>query len=120
MRFGRLIVALAAVAALTVGGTAIWRVVDRAAALAGALAMTTLAGDGERGFADGPGARARFSDPFAVAIDGKGSLYVADAGETNRIRKIERDGRVSTLPGVISLSQSLGLPPFGGPRSDRK
>lgn len=26
--------------------------------------------------------------------------------------------RVTTLPGVISASQSLGLPPFGGPRSD--
>ncbi|HTM90663.1 MAG TPA: ABC transporter permease [Terriglobales bacterium] len=26
--------------------------------------------------------------------------------------------RVSTLPGVVSVTQSLGRPPFGGPRSD--
>lgn len=26
--------------------------------------------------------------------------------------------RVSTLPGVVSASQSLGLPPFGGPQTD--
>lgn len=61
--------------------------------------VTTLAGDGSPGFNDGPLNQARFADPFGIAVDGKGNLYVADAGESNRIRKITPDGIVSTLAG---------------------
>lgn len=59
----------------------------------------TLAGDGSPGFADGTLAQARFADPFGVAADSKGNLYVADAGENNRIRKVTPEGRVTTLAG---------------------
>ena len=72
-------------------------------------ALTTVAGNGERGSADGPGSSARFSDPFAVAIDAKGALYVADAGETNRIRKIAPDGRTTTLPGSFDTPSGLAV-----------
>jgi sugar lactone lactonase YvrE len=42
--------------------------------------VTTVAGlAGSRGSADGNGSAARFSDPFGVAVDSAGSVYVADS-----------------------------------------
>ncbi len=61
--------------------------------------VTTLAGDGIPGAADGPAASSRFDDPFGVALDAKGRVYVADAGDTNRIRSIAADGTVATFAG---------------------
>jgi sugar lactone lactonase YvrE len=60
--------------------------------------VTTIAGTGLRGFEDGPGIRAMFSDPKAVAIDASGDIYVADTGN-NAIRKIDSSGNVTTLAG---------------------
>jgi DNA-binding beta-propeller fold protein YncE len=59
--------------------------------------VTTLAGDGSPAFRDG--AQAAFSDPFGIAVAADGTVYVADAGENNRIRKIAADGAVMTLAG---------------------
>ena len=42
---------------------------------------------------------ARFSDPFGVAIAQDGTIYVSDAGDTQRIRRLSPDGAVSTLAG---------------------
>ena len=75
--------------------------------------LTTVAGNGARGFADGPVAKARFSDPFAVAIDAKGVLYVADAGDTNRIRKVTPDGRTTTLPGRFDTPSGVAVDQSG-------
>ena len=61
--------------------------------------VTTLAGDGIPGAADGPAASSRFDDPFGVALDNRGKVYVADAGDTNRIRSIAPDGTVATFAG---------------------
>ncbi|HEY0079240.1 MAG TPA: hypothetical protein VGB73_11385 [Pyrinomonadaceae bacterium] len=64
--------------------------------------VTTYAGDGSPGFQDaapGSPASARFADPFGLAIDREGNLYVADAGSSNRIRKLAPDGSVTTLAG---------------------
>lgn len=58
-----------------------------------------LAGDGVTGTRDDGGARARFSDPFGVAAGVDGTVYVADAGESQRIRGIAPDGRVFTVAG---------------------
>ncbi len=59
--------------------------------------VATLGGDGSPAFRDG--AQSAFSDPFAVAVSIDGTVYVADAGESNRIRKIAPDGTVTTLAG---------------------
>ena len=61
--------------------------------------VSILAGTGAPGFADGPARAARFADPFGVAVAADGTLYVADAGESNRIRKVTPQGEVSTLAG---------------------
>src|SRR5215213_5974099 len=59
--------------------------------------VTTIAGDGSPVIRDGkPSA---FSDPFGVAVAADGTIYVADAGESNRIRKISPEGNVTTLAG---------------------
>src|SRR5687767_618192 len=61
--------------------------------------VSVLAGDGVQGMADGPAERARFSEPFGIAAALDGTIFVADAGHADRIRRISPDGRVSTLAG---------------------
>lgn len=68
-------------------------------ALAPATRVTVLAGDGSRGLRDGAAAQARYADPYGVALDQSGNVYLADGGDNNRIRKIGADGVVSTLAG---------------------
>ena len=48
--------------------------------------VTTLAGGGGRGRADGTGSAARFNQPSGVATDAAGNVYVGDTGN-NGIRK---------------------------------
>jgi sugar lactone lactonase YvrE len=59
--------------------------------------VTTLAGDGSPVFRDGK--QSGFSDPFGIAVAKDGTIYVADAGESNSIRKIAPDGNVTTVAG---------------------
>ncbi|HKP72036.1 MAG TPA: hypothetical protein VJT82_03800, partial [Pyrinomonadaceae bacterium] len=62
--------------------------------------VTTLAGDGSPGTQDSQTAtQARLQDPFGVAVDTRGNVYVADAGDSNRIRRIAPDGSAATLAG---------------------
>lgn len=61
--------------------------------------VSVFSGDGRAGMRDGEAAIARFSDPFGVAAAPDGTIYVADAGDAQRIRRITADGTVSTLAG---------------------
>ncbi|KGK56484.1 gluconolaconase [Xanthomonas cannabis pv. phaseoli] len=58
-----------------------------------------VAGSGVRGAADGLAADAQFADPYGLAVDAQGTLYIADGGDTNRIRSLRADGHVHTLAG---------------------
>ena len=59
--------------------------------------VTRIAGDGSPVLRDGK--QSGFSDPFGVAVAKDRTVYVSDAGESNRIRKIAPDGSVTTLAG---------------------
>ena len=61
--------------------------------------VTTIAGSGAPGSREGAWDVAGFSDPFAVAVAPDGRIFVADAGDNNRIRRVDPDGRVVTLAG---------------------
>jgi streptogramin lyase len=68
--------------------------------------VTTLAGTaGGIGSSDGLGSAARFRGPDGIAVDGSGSVYVADCGN-NTIRKITAGGLVSTLAGTAGNTGS--------------
>ncbi len=62
-----------------------------------------LAGAG--GYANGFGSNARFNNPFAVAVDNQGNVYVSDSGN-NCIRKITPNRVVATLAGSPGNSGS--------------
>src|ERR1051326_3854988 len=60
--------------------------------------VSTLAGNGTAGYADGVGAAAIFNNPQGVAVGPSGVVYVADTAN-NRIRRIASNGTVTTLAG---------------------
>jgi len=79
--------------------------------------VSTLAGAGDAGAADGPGSSATFSNPIGIAIGPDGSLYVSDYFN-DVIRKIAGDGMVSTYAGTGNPGVTNGdcaTATFGGP-----
>ena len=60
--------------------------------------ITTVAGNGTSGYAGdgGPATSAGLYAPQALALDTLGNLYIAD---NNRIRKVARNGIITTVAG---------------------
>ncbi|HYD97227.1 MAG TPA: hypothetical protein VEC01_18020 [Noviherbaspirillum sp.] len=75
-------------------------------AIRGGVVTTIAGGAGRSGYADGAGDAAQFTLPSGIAAGANGDLYVAD--EYNRvIRKVARDGSVSTFAGVRDAGYQL-------------
>lgn len=63
--------------------------------------VTTYAGNGGWGNVDGPAENAEFYQPYDVAVDNQGNVYVT-CTHAYTIRKITPDGTVSTIAGIPS------------------
>jgi DNA-binding beta-propeller fold protein YncE len=63
--------------------------------------VTTIAGDGTKGFAGdgGPAASARLDEPYGVVVDAGGNVYFADR-LNRRVRRVDaRSGQIRTVAG---------------------
>jgi len=69
--------------------------------------VSTIAGKGTPGFADGDRNSAMFDTPCGIIVANDNSLIVADTGN-DRLRRISPEGNVTTLP-VADLSSPVGL-----------
>ena len=78
--------------------------------------ITTIAGQGSSGMGDGgPATAAEFTDPYGIAFDNSGNLYVSEYyGE--RIRKINAAGIITTVAGT----GFAGFAGDNGPATDAK
>lgn len=79
----------------------------RAAALPDVI--TTVAGTGLPGFGGdgGKATAAKLSSPRGLAVDANGALYIADTNN-NRIRRVERDGVITTYAGNGKPTGAVG------------
>ncbi|MGA3238396.1 MAG: protease pro-enzyme activation domain-containing protein [Bryobacteraceae bacterium] len=62
--------------------------------------ITTLVGNGGAGFSGdgGPAANAELYNPYGVAVDASGNLYIADSGNY-RVRMVSASGTITTVAG---------------------
>ncbi len=83
--------------------------------IAGTIA--TFAGNGTKGFSGdgGPASAAQLSDPNGIARGPDGALYICDT-TNHRIRKVTRDGRITTVAG----NGAKGFAGDGGPALEAK
>jgi prepilin-type N-terminal cleavage/methylation domain-containing protein len=68
--------------------------------------VSTYAGTGTSGNRNGPAGTAQFNNPYAVAADTAGNVFVADHNN-NAVRKIDKSGLVTTL--ASGFNQPSGL-----------
>jgi uncharacterized protein (TIGR03437 family) len=69
--------------------------------------ITTIAGTGVKGYSGdgGPATNALLTNPWSVAFDSLGNLYVAEP-EIHRVRKITPQGIISTFAGIGAFGSS--------------
>ena len=88
--------------------------------------ITTVAGNGTAGSAGdgGPATQAQLQQPYGIAVDPAGNLYIADLGN-NKIRKVSANGTISTFPSTslnaprnvaLDIAGNLYIAEFGGNR----
>lgn len=70
--------------------------------------VTTLAGSGVQGFADGTAATAEFNGMAGISVDANGYVYVAEFGN-QVIRKVTPAGDVTTLAGSGTPGSADGI-----------
>ena len=77
--------------------------------------VTTVAGNGTRGFSgDGQAATAaELNFPVAVAVDASGNLFIADL-YNNRIRKVSAGGTITTVAGNGAVNSQSGQGTYSG------
>lgn len=70
--------------------------------------ITTIAGCGEAGYSGdgGPAAAARLNEPYGIALDDRGTLYIADR-HNHCVRRVDPKGVITTFAGT-------GAAGFGG------
>ena len=85
--------------------------------------ITTVAGTGQPGGGGdgGPAVNAQLNNPFGVAVDSSGNIYVSEV-TGNRVRKITLDGTITTIAGKGTPGYSGDNGPardalINGPRS---
>jgi len=69
--------------------------------------VTTFAGNGNAGYADGSGLSALFNNPQGLAVDNNNNIYVSDSFN-NYIREISPAGTTSTLAGSRVIGYADG------------
>jgi len=74
--------------------------------------ISTVAGNGHPGYSgdNGPAAAAQLNQPYDLAMDGRGNLYIADYGN-QRVRAVGTDGNITTVAG----NGTSGATGDGGP-----
>jgi len=75
--------------------------------------VTTIAGTGVPGSANGSGLSATLNFPTGITIDPFGNLFVVDGG-TGNVRKIDTSGNVTTIAAAVSgFALSIAIDPNG-------
>ncbi|GHV87125.1 hypothetical protein AGMMS50255_4210 [Spirochaetia bacterium] len=70
--------------------------------------VSSFAGNGIPGFADGTGTATQFFTPVGIAVDTNGNIYVADTSN-NRIRRITSSGVVTSFAGINTAGYANGI-----------
>ena len=80
----------------------------------GAGTITTVAGTGESDFGGdgGPAVEAWLYHPAGVAVDGSGSVYIADSWN-DRIRRVDKGGIITTVAAQLNFPKGVAVDDSG-------